>query len=105
MKEQLICDQERLQLECAKIKYDQEIEHLKMIISEREKERKQLDGFKSQSQKVFKRKKVKRVKHRRTKENKFSPENYIPKKSLESVTNDEPRDCGDHHIPSKRQRF
>lgn len=52
MKDQFICEQDRLQLECAQIKYDEETEHLKMIIKERERERKRLENLKTQ--KTFK---------------------------------------------------
>lgn len=52
MKQQFMCEQDRLRMECAKIKYDEETEHLKMIIREREKERKRLDNLRAQ--KVFK---------------------------------------------------
>lgn len=43
MKLQFLYEHEKLDVECAKLKYDQETEELKLMIREREKERKRLD--------------------------------------------------------------
>lgn len=51
MKEQFFCEKRRLEIECAKVKYDEETEQLKRLIKHREKERKRLDTIKQRQHK------------------------------------------------------